>query len=112
MDEVLDIIFNYNRKLVEYNICSEKLENLKKNIEYLKSNEETKVMAETMSSSLNIMNEKIEVLNKEKEELKKDTLNKIKNLNETEKEELLNRIEIYSKMDPTYNIIYDEIKNI
>lgn len=111
MDETLDIAFKYQRKIVEYNICSEKLENLKKNIDYLKSNEETKVMAETMSSSLDIMNEKIEVLNKEKDELKEELNNKINTLNDSDKEEFFKYLETYSKNDTTYQTIYNELKN-
>lgn len=111
MDETLDIAFKYQRKIVEYNICSEKLENLKKNIDYLKSNEETKVMAETMSSSLDIMNEKIEVLNREKEDLKEELNNKINILNDSDKEEFFKYLETYSKNDTTYQTIYNELKN-
>ena len=111
MDETLDIAFKYQRKIVEYNICSEKLENLKKNIDYLKSNEETKVMAETMSSSLDIMNEKIEVLKKEKDELKEELNNKINTLNDSDKEEFFKHLETYSKNDTTYQTIYNELKN-
>ena len=112
MDEILDIIYKYQRKIVEYNICSEKYDNLKKNINYLMSNEETKLMAETMKSSVDIMDEKVKEISKEKEEIKKDIFDKVSKLNDSDKEELIKRLEAYTKTDSTYNDIYNEIKTI
>ena len=110
MNDILDLVFNYNRKLVEYNICNEKFDNLNKNIDYLMSNEETKQMAESMKSSVDIMNEKVNELNKEKEQLKHEFLSKVNTLSSEDKEKLLNTLESYSNMDETYTTIYEEVK--
>ena len=111
MNEALDLVFNYNRKIVESNICNDKFENMKKNIELLKENPETKPIADSMGSSVTIMQEKVEVLSKEREELKEDLLNKVSTLNDTDKEELFKYLETYSKNDPTYQTIYNELKD-
>ena len=64
-----------------------------------------------MGSSVTIMQEKVEVLSKEREELKEDLLNKVSTLNDTDKEELFKYLETYSKNDPTYQTIYNELKD-
>ena len=75
-------------------------------------NEETKLMAETMKSSVDIMDEKAKEILKEKEEIKKDIFDKVSKLNDSDKEELIKRLEAYTKTDSTYNDIYNEIKTI
>ena len=111
MKELLDLVYDYNRILREYNVYNEKLESGKKNLEFFKSNNMDQTIIQSSEMSINTMSSMVEEKKKEKDSKQQEIFNKVDNLNEEERVEFFNTIEAYSKMDDGFISILEELKN-
>jgi len=111
MKDIMDLAYDYNRINREYGVYNEKLESGKKNLEYLKENNMDQVIIQSSEMAINTMSSMVEEKRKEKDFKQLELFNKIDSLSKEEKNEFLNTLDAYSKMDDGFISILEEIKN-